>query len=250
VTLNGGPYHAKLTGFGDTVARNSEAHVIADFTAGRDVGLGFGRDSAGIFDFGVRFAQFTAHSNATLRAKPDKFVSRIPQPPNPFLPGKHKYLTNTHFHTFYGNESLARSFSGIGPTLSMSGSSSIAGTSDTVDVAFDWGANGAVLFGRQKVNGHQRTVTNYFTKHYQAGSLPKSTFLAPDAGPIGRSRNIVVPNIGGFAGFTFRHEGAKVSFGYRADFFFGAMDGGIETRRTSTVGFYGPYATISIGLGG
>jgi hypothetical protein len=41
-----------------------------------------------------------------------------------------------------------------------------------------------------------------------------------------------------------------VSFGYRADFFFGAMDGGIDTRNTSTVSFHGPFATISIGLGG
>jgi hypothetical protein len=27
------------------------------------------------------------------------------------------------------------------------------------------------------------------------------------------------------------------------------MDGGIDTRNTSTVGFHGPFATISIGLG-
>jgi hypothetical protein len=59
-----------------------------------------------------------------------------------------------------------------------------------------------------------------------------------------------VPNVGGFAGLTFRHADAKVSFGYRADFFFGAMDGGIDTRNTSTVSFHGPFATISIGLGG
>jgi hypothetical protein len=37
---------------------------------------------------------------------------------------------------------------------------------------------------------------------------------------------------------------------YRADFFFGAMDGGIDTAKKENVGFYGPFATISIGLGG
>jgi hypothetical protein len=35
----------------------------------------------------------------------------------------------------------------------------------------------------------------------------------------------VVPNIDGFVGLSFHNANAKVSFGYRADFFFGAMDG-------------------------
>jgi|HubBroStandDraft_2_1064218.scaffolds.fasta_scaffold44336_3 hypothetical protein len=42
----------------------------------------------------------------------------------------------------------------------------------------------------------------------------------------------------------------KVSAGYRADFFFGAMDGGLDTAKKENVGFYGPFATISVGLGG
>jgi len=41
-----------------------------------------------------------------------------------------------------------------------------------------------------------------------------------------------------------------VSFGYRADFFLGAMDGGIDTRRSGDVDFWGPFATVSVGLGG
>jgi len=41
-----------------------------------------------------------------------------------------------------------------------------------------------------------------------------------------------------------------VSFGYRADFFFGAVDEGIDARHTKNLGFDGPFTTISIGLGG
>jgi len=41
---------------------------------------------------------------------------------------------------------------------------------------------------------------------------------------------------------------AKVSLGYRADFFFGAMDGGIDTRKSYDRNFFGPYARIGIGL--
>ena len=65
-----------------------------------------------------------------------------------------------------------------------------------------------------------------------------------------RSRSVVVPNVGGFAGLSVKYPNVKVSFGYKADFFFGAMDGGIDVRRTEDVGFHGPYASVSIGLGG
>jgi len=57
-----------------------------------------------------------------------------------------------------------------------------------------------------------------------------------------------VPNIGGFAAISLKFPNAKVSLGYRGDFFFGAKDSGFETRSTTDVGFHGPYATISIGL--
>ncbi len=59
-----------------------------------------------------------------------------------------------------------------------------------------------------------------------------------------------MPNLGGFAGISFIFQSAKVSLGYRADFFFGAMDGGIDTAKNENVGFYGPFASVSVGLGG
>jgi hypothetical protein len=63
-----------------------------------------------------------------------------------------------------------------------------------------------------------------------------------------RTRSVAVPNIGGFAGLSFKYPNAKVSLGYRADFFFGAVDGGIDARKTYDRSFYGPYMTVSIGL--
>ena len=70
------------------------------------------------------------------------------------------------------------------------------------------------------------------------------------ANPPARSRFVTVPNLGGFAGLTFRVENFKMSAGYRADFFFGAMDGGIDTTQKENCGFFGPFASVSIGLGG
>ena len=48
---------------------------------------------------------------------------------------------------------------------------------------------------------------------------------------------------------SLRFPNAKLSFGYRGDFFFGAVDSGIETAKSYDRSFYGPFATIGIGLG-
>ncbi len=240
------PLYWPLTSYGDTVAANAERHTIVDFMLGRDVGFGFGRESTTTFDFGVRFAQFTSQTRTALRQRSDPFVIRIPQPPNPFLPDLKKYITNTHHRTNYAEASITRSFSGVGPSLSLTGSSPMLGNTDEMEVAFDWGVNAAVLFGRQKVRGSHSTKGGLFTNF---GYVPKSGYPANPA-PITRSRSRVVPNIGGLAGLTFRHADAKVSFGYRADFFFGAIDGGVAVRDVGTTSFHGPFATISIGLGG
>jgi hypothetical protein len=58
----------------------------------------------------------------------------------------------------------------------------------------------------------------------------------------------VVPNVGGFAGLSARYSNAKLSFGYRADFFFGAMDGGLDARDAGNRSFHGPFATVGIGF--
>jgi len=64
------------------------------------------------------------------------------------------------------------------------------------------------------------------------------------------SRSVVVPNVGAFAGVTYRIHDFKISAGYRADFFFNAMDGGNDARKSEKIGNYGPFMSVSIGLGG
>jgi len=60
----------------------------------------------------------------------------------------------------------------------------------------------------------------------------------------------IKPLAQGFIGASLKFPNAKVSLGYRGDFFMGAMDGSIDRRKNETIGFYGPFATIGIGLGG
>ncbi|HEY5239080.1 MAG TPA: hypothetical protein VIJ62_11915 [Rhizomicrobium sp.] len=118
----------------------------------------------------------------------------------------------------------------------------LLGNTQTGEIELDWGANAAVLFGRQQANGGHQTSSIY------AGIYPR--IYSSKSGSFNRRRTVTVPNLGGFAGLSFLYADAKVSFGYRGDFFFGAMDAGNDTKKAETVGFYGPFAAISIGLGG
>jgi len=241
--------------FADTVVKSSEQHLIADFQAGKDVGLGlFGRNASSEVSLGVRFAQFTEKSRISLKSDPDWRFQ---------LQGRSYYgyhyqslLQIYHYNSAHLNAS--RSFLGLGPKVSWSSAIPMGGNPNSAELDFDWGINAAVLFGRQKAHVESDAKVRYNNpplgpRYANNMGLPPfgelvTVYNHPASGT--RSRSVVVPNVGGFAGISFRYDAAKVSFGYRADFFFGAMDGGIETAKSYDRNFYGPYATISIGLGG
>jgi iron complex outermembrane receptor protein len=225
-----------LARYSEVRAANDETHAILDFQAGRDIGLGLlGHSAKSTINFGVRFAQFTSAQTLGMNADPDYS-----------LPAK---LTYSRFHHVYTVGShIQRSFRGFGPSLSWNASAPVIGNTEQGMFALDWGVNAAVLFGRQKAIGHHQTVGTYFKKNL----ISKYQFTSHihRSGNPDRSRVITVPNIGGFAGLSYVFPNAKLSIGYRADLFFGAMDGGIDAAKKENVGFYGPFASISVGLGG
>ncbi len=227
--------------FSDADRQDSESHAVLDFQVGKDVGVGMlGRNGTSVFSLGVRFAQFGSTSHVALKSQPD------------FRKG-YKYfqgakLTNALFyHDNAATEAATRSFHGVGPSISWDASEPVVGSAEDGEIAFDWGINAAVLFGRQKATVHHQTTARYHTGKYY--KTPPTTLYRNTPPDHIRSRSVIVPNVGGFAGASFRYSAAKVSFGYRGDFFFGAMDGGIDTRKTENQNFYGPFATVSIGLG-
>jgi hypothetical protein len=226
-----------------------------DFMAGKDVGLGlFGENVETVLSSGVRIAQFDAHSSVDIRARPDLhfwFVTGSAASPNRFNVGP-------YFHTYHDTENASRKFRGVGPSISWSGSVPVAEV-DSNGLDFDWGANAAVLFGRQKADVHHYQTGRYWAKHHKTANGGANTcvgqyncvyFFGPTVGGRTSNRSVAVPNIGGFAGVSYRYQNAKVSLGYRADFFFGAIDGGIDTRKSQNLNMSGPFATISFGLGG
>jgi hypothetical protein len=200
--------------FSDTVVKSSESHVILDFKAGKEIGLGAPGGGYSVLSAGVRFAQFISKAAVQISLVPIN-VGNSPR--------------------YYASAKTSRSFLGIGPSIAWDASDPLLNRSAMGTVTFDWGANAAILFGKQKSDIRQMTSE---VGVYQTTAAP------------GRTKSIQVPNVGGFAGFSVRYADAKVSMGYRADFFFGAIDGGIDARKSENRGFYGPFANISFGIGG
>jgi len=241
----------------DSDTRHNEHHRILDFQAGKDVGLGLlGGNGSSVVSAGVRYAQFTSSAKVALGANPEfdvsyKYETRLPSPFPSFFRGHFKFPIWA-WHVYAANESISRSFRGIGPSLSWEASAPFAGSKESAELTVDWGINAALLFGRQRVRSHhdtQSTLRSHnwsyqFSEFKTITSIPYHRYGNP-----ARSKSVTVPNVGGFAGLSFRYPNAKISVGYRADFFFGAEDGGIDTRKSANRGFYGPYASISIGLG-
>ena len=232
--------------FADTHVQNQESHLVLDFSAGKDVGLGmFGKDGSSVLSLGVRFAQFASKTTFDVRARPDLHIVKSSHPAAHLT----KYYVN--FHSYHATGVASRSFQGIGPSLSWTGSAPFIGSPQDGEVSFDWGANASILFGNQKSHvQHHETGIFYPTNKGAGAAIPPGTQLYSRSGGHDNARSVTVPNVGGFAGASFRVGNVKMSAGYRADFFFGAVDGGIDLRKSENLGFYGPFATISIGLGG
>jgi hypothetical protein len=214
--------HGVYVAYQNVTSKSTQSHAILDFSAGKDVGLG-GINSS--INLGVRYVQFTTKSDALIQSQPTNVGFFHP------------------YHRIKAHLLADRKFTGVGPSLSWDASAAIIGNHNNGEIAIDWGVNGAVLFGRQSIRGHHQTTNVYYTYYYSKSHHRYSA-------PLNRSKQVTVPNVGGFAGLSWRYPNAKVSVGYRADFFFGAMDGGIDTAHRENVGFYGPFASVSVGLGG
>lgn len=237
--------------FADTDSQNSERHAILDFQAGKDVGLGMFKSDSGTstISLGVRFAQFRNKSNIALKSDPDWHFNALYYPIliSYFGQTSSKFVTGQAYHSNRANLNVSRSFHGIGPSISWSASAPFAGNKEAGELAVDWGVNAALLFGKQRTATHHQSTARYDRWHYSNRVV--STTGTPNSNSSVRSRNVTVPNVGGFAGISYNYADAKLSLGYKADFFFGAIDGGIDTRKNENRGFMGPYASISIGLG-
>jgi len=233
-----------LRNFGDGQSDFAESDFVLDFQAGKDIGLGvFGSSGSSVISAGVRYAQFTSSSDAAIHARP--VLGYGPAIPVTVI----KYHGSVHFpfnQTYTAALHTTHSTHAVGPSVSWGASLPVAGKPDGMAVVFDWGVNGALLFGRQRTSENHQT-TGYGA--YHIGTVKHTHSYAHTAADV-RSKAVIIPNIGGFAGISLEVPNGKVSIGYRGDFFFNATDSGLDAREAANKNFYGPFATISIGLGG
>src|SRR6185437_4202805 len=232
----------------DVKTTYQESHTIIDFQAGKDVGLGIlGRNGTSNLNVGVRFAQFQAKSSSAMNGLPSVGIDSL-------YSAKYGANLTPNFHQYTMHANAVRSFSGVGAILSWNASAALVGQPESGELAIDFGVNAAVLFGRQKAKTDHTTQSyhNYYTQtngpyhYYHEHHLVYS----PRASHSTRFRNVAVPNIGGYAGLSWKWPNAAVNLVYRYDAFLNAMDIGIDSTKKSTLSFHGPYASISIGLGG
>lgn len=231
------PKYLTIPKFAENITKQSESHAVLDFHAGREVGIGlFGRHSTSTISGGIRFAQFSSSAMASVYARPQGTFYHGTVIPS--LP-----IKKFQEYTLHGMAD--RSFRGVGPSLSWDSSVSLTGDNQSGELFFDWGVNGAILFGRQKARVNHETLHQAFSQKYQY-----RTIYHYGPGEQVRAHSVVAPNLGAQVAATYRAENFKATLGYRADFFFGAMDAGIDQRRSTITSFHGPFAVIAIGLGG
>jgi hypothetical protein len=213
--------------FANTSYRSTTSHLLLDFQVGKDVGLGmFGGKST--LNLGIRWAKLNESSNGHMSGATNASGQA----------GGTQVIAD-----FRAGHSL----DGIGPSVSWYADTPFAG-SQSDGLSLDWGINAALLIGKQKTRTDLHT-SSYSYRYYSQNNQGRHQ-LTHSTPSLLRSKTVVVPNLGGFAGISWRMPNAKVSVGYKADFFFDAIDVGIATRETATRGFYGPFATVSFGLGG
>ncbi len=171
--------------FADTKRRDNENHLVVDFQAGRDVGLGmFGGAStlSSILEFALPSSDRMEMSSS--ETDPDAH-------PTFFYYGNFKILYGGIYHSNSAAASFKRSFHGLGPSLSWTASAPVVGRPEEGQVSLDWGINVAVLFGRQKAAVHHQTTAVYHKGKYNDIHYPRTTLYRKhparsESRPIGR----------------------------------------------------------------
>jgi hypothetical protein len=228
---------------GDT--SDAESHFILDFDAGKDVGLGmFGHGSTSVVSAGVRFAHFAASRQVAGFQQTQGIGFQTSYFRTYRWPG---YGTRRRelWDTISASGSATSRFKGLGPSIQWEASARLWGN-EQGGLSLDWGANAAILFGKQEKKIHYQSSSE---GHCAGSGCPAHFALYTNASGAHDSRTVAVPNIGGFAGLSFKVPKAKFSVGYRADLFVNAIDVGLASRKSSNLLFHGPYASISIGVG-
>jgi iron complex outermembrane receptor protein len=221
-----------------------EEHVIADFSVGKDVGLGVFGEGKSSLAAGLRYASFNSSVSGDMRGIPDMTV-----------PAEAWGKYNTTFHQYIDAFSTQREFKGAGPTVSWDASRPVWGNDETGHLNVDWTLTGGVLFGRQKTKITGTQGSTYFDAIYPANppQYVVNGLLPPIQTPMNiapRDKMAAVPVLDLSLGLSYEVPGIKLSTGYRWERYFNVLDAGFADHKSYDRTLDGPYVKIAVGFGG
>ncbi|MGE5566841.1 MAG: TonB-dependent receptor domain-containing protein [Parcubacteria group bacterium] len=238
ITVNGqydrsGRDAANKYNYTDQLVRNEEDHSVADFTVGKDIGLG----AAGV-RLGLRYARLRSTSNAVLHGRPDLYGN---------TESVFKYPRTAH--QFSAELDARREFQGAGPILQWDFDQKLRGSEqESGRIGLEGGVGAGVLFGKQtaRANGSEAGMYRDVSSQFKYDITP------PYEHPLSfsRTKSVSVPVANASVGLSYALGGLKVSGGYRIERYFKAIDGGIAERKTYDRDIKGAYIKIGVGFGG
>ena len=239
----GGGLNRSTTNWAAATARNREEHQLADFSVGRELGIGgLARSAVAV---GLRYAAFDSDTEATMSGVFDRYIRD-----GWFLPGP----STMPFHEYDAAVETHRRFEGFGPALSWDAALALLGGDDTGRIELDWSVTGGLLKGRQETEVigesqvRDRTLT-VGTDEIGDNMRTISTTTLP-AIDFSRKEDVTVATVGAALGLSYSIDRLRIGAGYRWERYFDVLDGGYADHKTFDRTIDGPYFKLSIGFGG
>ncbi len=222
----------------------SESHAVVDFQVGKDFGHGLlAAKASSVLNVGVDSRNSPLSIIRTYKLAPTSIllpgiILRL------FIRAFYGTVFGHHYHQYVATAQSTRSFHGVGPSLSWNASAPFVGNPENGDLSFDLGVNAAILFGRQKPMFNtipRRYILSapyvyLYRREVQSSASERATCHVSRCPKPRRLRRRV-----------FRFPTSK-SVRAIAAISSSVLWTLVSTRQSPTIGFFGPFATVSIGL--
>jgi len=230
----------------DSSARQSEQHLIAEFSVGRDVGLGLFASGKSSVAAGLRYAHFESKTDISMDGIPDWY---LPEGWVKYTPGYGPAQYASTHHHYRASLNADREFSGTGPTLKWEAAQPLVGGEASGHVDLDWSIAGGVLFGKQKATVSGSEAAGSLKVQYGQGSEYWPSIPSVPV-RMERSKSVSVPVINLSLGVSYEIQRVKVGAGYRWDRYFNVLDVGYAEHKNVDRTMDGPYFKVAVGFGG
>jgi outer membrane receptor protein involved in Fe transport len=222
----------------DSAAYSREEHLVADFSVGKDVGLGGLSGAGATLGLGLRYARLRSHTEAAMSGIPYEYL-----PEGWFL----KYTHHTRYEAALRAD---REFKGMGPLLTWDAAEPLMGNDDTGRLSVDWSVRTGALFGKQKTSVKGEGAAQYFSSIYWFDRSNVGDPQPLDINLPTRTKSKTVPMVDLSLGLSYEVQRIKVGAGYRWERYFNALDVGYAEPKSADRTIDGPYFKIAVGFGG